>query len=176
MKSFYTGEWIVVEVMAPHLDDAEYQIIREPHGKRYASDDPRYADAEWTGPIPRPFEMNQADDGSDRPATDTAFASAPWRATELVDPIEGAEWGDAAVWDACGDLVCATSAQLNGDGSMETGVDRARLIAAAPDLLAAAERVLDAVQSSDPAEPEAQRPDQGAVQELQDALDAARGG
>jgi len=95
MKSFYTGEWIVVEVMAAHLDDAEYQIIREPHGKRYASDDPRYADAEWTGPIPRPFEMDQADDGSDRPATDIAFASAPWRATDIkID--DGGQY-DAAV-------------------------------------------------------------------------------
>lgn len=51
----------------------------------------------------------------------------------------------------------------------------AQLIAAAPNLLSAAKRMLEAVHSKDPAEPGTQRPDGGAVMSLKGAIAKAEG-
>lgn len=56
-----------------------------------------------------------------------------WIATERFNPTTGAE---AAIWGSDGDMV----AEVHGNLAYEiTAIDRANLIAAAPDLLAALE-------------------------------------
>jgi len=62
----------------------------------------------------------------------------------------------------------------NGDQLQEAKAN-AQLIAAAPDLLSAAKRMLDAIQSNDPAEPGAQAPNGGAVMSLKGAIAKAEG-
>jgi len=63
-----------------------------------------------------------------------AFDSAPWRANRLSseDGIDGS----SAVWASDGDLVASVHPGIGGT-RMERGIDRARLIAAAPDMLKA---------------------------------------
>ena len=67
--------------------------------------------------------------------------------------------------------IIASTAQ-NSSGEAEAN---ARLIAAAPNLLSAAKRMLEAVRSKDPAEPGTQRPDGGAVMSLKGAIAKAEG-
>lgn len=79
-------------------------------------------------------------------AAKTTFASAPWTWTapdEKYEPLPA--YAQAAVWDNSGDLVCAVTGQMAGDGSVESASDRAPLIAAAPDLLEACKAMVEAV-------------------------------
>lgn len=71
---------------------------------------------------------------------ESEVATAPWDATDITiddDANYGGQY-EAAVWDNIGDLVCAVTTQMAGDGTLEPAIQRARLIAVAPDLLEAA--------------------------------------
>jgi hypothetical protein len=73
--------------------------------------------------------------------------------------------------------ICAMAAFLDPTSHIDPkeATANARLIAAAPNLLSAAKRMLEAVQSDDPAEPGTQRPDSGAVMSLKGAVAKAEG-
>jgi len=100
---------------------------------------------------------------NDPPKQDTAFASTPW------DPEHPDETGHAHVWASDGDLVATVcDAPVYGEAAYE----RARLIAAAPEMREACEAIISAVTPEAKASyTEAQR----AARKAQDALDAARG-
>jgi len=77
----------------------------------------------------------------------------------------------AQVWGEDGEAV----ATMNSNRGQAEASANAQLVAATPNLLSAAKRMLEAVKSNDPAEPGAQAPDGGAVMSLKGAIAKAEG-
>lgn len=100
--------------------------------------------------------------------------SGPWE--DDLKPLDGVDGRSILSQDKEGNFFVVATVNVPAQGLLEGDWRaNAQLIAAAPNLLSAAKRMLDAVQSNDPAEPEAQRPDSGAVMSLKGAIAKAEG-
>jgi len=92
------------------------------------------------------------------------FPSAPWHA----EPPSEDDY--AHVWASDGDLVCTVCESLPHG---ETHMDRAELIEAATELLAAARKAEQVLSWVEDKPPTAQREEVEALEELRDAIDKA---